>query len=141
MSLLSSRPDLSPSNIILAYDNMCNLDRLKVARIPLPLSRKGLQNIWLDISKIIDSFHLRNHKNQACQTKYSPHKMKEEHPEFNTQAGEQTFTWAGRFKNILCAMNKTHHLFYLHRMILRRNAYTSRCYQKGRKPILPKSKK
>ena len=37
--------------------------------------------------------------------------VKSQNPDFNTQAGEQTFVWVSRFKHIICAMNKTHHLF------------------------------
>ena len=36
-------------------------------------------------------------------------------------------------------MNKIHHLFYLHRMVVKRNAYTEKCYRNGKKPILPTS--
>ena len=51
--------------IYLAYDNMCHLDNLKVAKKPLPLPG-DLQFIWLDIKKIIDSLHLKNHKDAMC---------------------------------------------------------------------------
>ena len=116
---------------------MCNLDRLKIAKLPLPFD-PPLDKLWLDITKIIDVFHFKNHTSVDCKVKYSPQKVKEDNPNFNTQAGEQTFIWVGRFKNILCSMNKTHHLFYLHRMIIRRNSYTTKCYAHGKKPILPK---
>ena len=85
-------------------------------------------------------FHLPNHVNPECHTLYSPRRLKEKCPDANTQAGEQMFVWLGRFKHILCAMNKQHHLFYLHRMVRRRNAYTVKCYKAGKKPILPRSK-
>ena len=49
----------------LAYDNMCHLDNLKVAKKELQLPG-DLKYMWLDISKIIDSLHLRNHKDQKC---------------------------------------------------------------------------
>ena len=126
-------------SINLAYDNMCNLYRLKVARKPLPL-KPPLDRAWLRMNKIIDSFHLRNHVNPECHTTFSPQALKEIHPNANTQAGEQTFVWMARYKNIVCAMNKTHHLFYLHRMIRRRNNYTAKCYANGRKPVLPRVK-
>ena len=119
----------------LAYDNMCNVCRLKVARVPLPLP-PPMDKVWLKMNKIIDSFHLPNHVNPQCHQIFSPKPLKEAHSDANTQAGEQTFVWLGRFKHILCAMNKTHHLFYLHRMVRRRNCYTSNCYLAGRKPIL-----
>ena len=123
----------------LAYDNMCNLCNLQVAQKPLPLP-PPFDKVWLNMNKIIDTFHLRNHTNPLCHTTYSPRPLKEAHPSFNTQAGEQTFTWLGRFKHIVCSMTKTHHLFYLHRMVRRRNLYTAKCYRHGRKPILPKSR-
>ena len=131
-----SIPETRLHDIYIAYDNMCNLCRLKVATKPLPLP-PPLDKAWLQCNKIIDTFHLKNHSRAVCHTKYSPEKLKTEHPNYNTQAGEQTFVWLGRFKNICCAMNKTHHLFYIHRMVRRRNEYTEKCYQYGRKPILP----
>lgn len=130
----------SLKDIYIAYDNMCNLCKLKVANKPLPLP-PPMDQIWLNVNKIIDAFHLSNHISPICHTKFSPAKMKSEHPHYNTQAGEQTFVWMGRFKNICCAMNKSHHLFYLHRMVRRRNRYTEKCYLYGRKPILPAIKK
>jgi len=129
-----------PASMFLAYDNMCHLDQLKIARKPLPLP-PPMDTAWLGMEKIIDAFHLPNHVNPACHVNYSPQRLKEVHPHANTQAGEQTFVWLGRFKHILCAMNKHHHLFYLHRMVRRRNDYTQQCYKGGRKPILPRSKR
>jgi hypothetical protein len=122
--------------IVLAYDNMCNLCRLRITKSPLPLP-PPLDQLWESVDKIIDKFHLSNHVSQECQTKFSPEKIKQENRYFNTQAGEQTFVWVSRFRHILCAMNKTHHLFYLHRMVRRRNNYTSKCYKHHRKPVLP----
>ena len=118
---------------------MCNICRLRVAKNRLPLPAP-MDQAWLKLRKIIDTFHLRNHSNPLCHTQYSPQEMKDQNPFFNTQAGEQTFVWMGKFKNIVCAMGKTHHLFYLHRMVRRRNTYTDKCYSYGRKPILPKIK-
>ena len=122
--------------VYLAYDNMCNVCRLKVAKNDLPLSAP-MDRAWLKVRKIIDMFHLKNHSNPVCHTLYSPLEMKEKHPSYNTQAGEQTFVWIGKFKNIVCAMSKTHHLFYIHRMVRHRNKYTEKCYMYGKKPILP----
>lgn len=135
LNLADSTGSLPP--VILAYDNMCNLARLKVAQSPLPFP-PPLDHMWHNVHKIIDVFHYPNHVSRDCQTKFSPESVKEKYPNYNTQAGEQTFLWVGRFKHILCSMNKTHHLFYLHRMVLRRNTYTVKCYKSGRKPILPK---
>ena len=132
-SVLSSTDE----KIVLAYDNACNLDRLKAARNPLPLE-KPLDRIWMDIDKMIDVFHFKNHTSLDCKRLYNPAIYKSAHPHWNTQAGEQTFIWLGRFKNIVCSMPKDHHLFYIHRMVLRRNAYTAKCYRNGSKPVLPK---
>lgn len=118
---------------------MCNLDKLKVARKPLPLP-PPFDKLWQNVHKIIDVFHFPNHVGTECKELYNPKHFKEKHPSYNTQAGEQSFAWISRFKHILCAMPKNHHLFYLHRMVLRRNSYTTRCYQSGRKPILPKKR-
>lgn len=124
-------------HVALAYDNMCNLARINAAKAPLPFP-PPLDKLWLDVEKVIDVFHFKNHISADCRKKFSPAKLKEEHPNFNTQAGEQTFVWVHRFSHILCSMNKTHHLFYLHRMVVGRNRYTSKCYVNGNKPLLPK---
>ena len=135
MALMQSSISIQPRSINLAYDNICNLCRLNVARQSLPLA-PPFDNMWLEV---IDMFHLRNHISQ-CQSKYSAQRLKDQHPHYNTQAGEQTFVWLSRYKHIVCAMTKTHHLFYLHRMVRRRNYYTAKCYSYGRKPVLPKAK-
>ena len=132
LSLLSTSTSLPL--MILAYDNMCNLDRLQVARQPLPLPGP-FDQVWLNLTKVIDRFHFRNHTSIECKTKYNPDQLNQA---YNTQAGEQTFKWAGRFKRVLCSMPKTHHLFYLHRMVVRRNKYTEKCYIFNKKPLLPK---
>ena len=49
--------------------------------------------LWLNIEKIIDVFHFPNHISPDCKDKFSPMKVKDEHPDYNTQVGEQTFTW------------------------------------------------
>lgn len=139
MNTIKDKPQESWGNIILCYDNMCHLDGLKAAKEPLPLPPPYNQ-MWIDIQKIIDSLHIRNHVDQKCKEKYAPDKVKKENPSFNTMAAEQTFVWASRFKKILAAMSKTHHMFYLHRMVTIRNRYTERCYRQGRKPLLPTCK-
>ena len=110
---------------------------MKIAQNPLPFPAP-LDRLWLNIEKVIDSFHLSNHVSASCRDKFSPSKLKADNPNYNTQAGEQTFVWVGRYKHILCSMNKVHHLFYLHRMVRRRNSYSAKCYRNGRKPLLPK---
>ncbi len=125
--------------VTLAYDNMCHLNNLKVARRPLPLPG-NLRFIWQDINKIIDDLHLNNHKDPTCHEQYSSKSIREANPDFNTMACEQTFAWLSRFKKIACAMPKTHHHFYLHRMVKRRNSYISFCYVHKRRPLNPKAK-
>ena len=56
--------------IVLAYDNMCHLNNLRVAQFPLPLSGK-LKFIWNDIHKIIDDLHLKNYEDPRCAQNYS----------------------------------------------------------------------
>ena len=121
-------------NVILSYDNMCHLDNLKVAKRPLPLPG-DLKYIWNDITKIIDTLHIKNHVDPRCKVKYSPDQVKQENPSYNTMACEQTFAWMSRFKKIVCSMPKVHHHFYLHHMVTRRNKYISLCYKQGRRPI------
>ena len=122
-----------PEELFLAYDNICNLEKLRAARAPLPFS-PPYDKMWINVKKVIDVFHFKNHVSKYCQETFSPTVIKAQHPHFNTQAGEQTFVWVHRFSKILCSMNKTHHLFHLHRMVLRRNEYISSCYTKGKNP-------
>ena len=63
----------------LAYDNMCNLDKLKAARNPLPLD-KPFDEMWMNIQKIIDVFHFKNHRSARCKEMYCPDSMKKDHP-------------------------------------------------------------
>lgn len=124
--------------IILAYDNMCHLDNLRVARSPLPLPG-NLKYLWQDVRKIIDDLHLKNHKDPRCAQNYSSASIRDDIPDMNTMSCEQTFAWLSRFKRILCAMPKVHHHFYLHRLVMRRNKYISFCYSHNRRPLQPKS--
>lgn len=139
-TILKAINPLTWNKVVLAYDNMCHLDGLKAARRPLPW-RAPWDKAWISISKIIDVLHMRNHKDKLCKEKYDPAPFKEELPQGNTMAAEQTFVWLSRFKKILCAMPKVHHLFYLHRMVKRRNKYTVTCYKNGKKPLLPKARR
>ena len=82
---------------------MCHLDGLKAARNLLPWPSPW-DKAWQSIRKVIDSLHIRNHKDKLCQQKYNPATLKEELPEGNTMAAEQTFVWLSRFKKILCAI-------------------------------------
>ena len=79
--------------VILAYDNMCHVDNLRVARRPLPLPG-NLQFLWSDIHKIIDSLHLCNHKDPKCHQLYNPQNIKEENPGYNTMCCESNLCMA-----------------------------------------------
>ncbi len=129
LSKLNEYSDIHKRKMFLAYDNMCNLARLKVAQNPLPLP-PPLDKLWMNIEKIIDVFHFKNHVSPDCHRKFSPANFKAAYPDYNTQAGEQTFVWIHRYNKILCSMNKTYHLFYLHRRVLRRNMYILLCVTK-----------
>ena len=138
--VLQQLPKESWTRLWLAYDNMCSLVKLRLSQAPLPLP-SPYNMMWLKLNKCIDSLHLRNHTEKFCQTDLNPALIGQMHPDIkeskNTQAAEQVFIWLGRFKKIVCSMTKTHHLFFLHRMVRRRNCYTSQCYKDGRKPVLP----
>ena len=137
---LENIPPEKWSEIFIAYDNICNIERMKVARKELPFPAPFNQ-IWMKVTKIIDVFHLKNHKRKECHQLYNPRKLKESHPSFNTQACEQTFSWLGKFHRIMSSMPKVHNNFFLHRLIKRRNSYNSYCYKHGKKPVLPNSSK
>ncbi|XP_038071128.1 uncharacterized protein LOC119740011 [Patiria miniata] len=125
---LKTVPVNSWSNVAVVYDNMCHLDNMKVARKPLPLDWPWSQ-MWLSLHKCVDRLHIRNHTDKLCKTKYHPSDHLAETD--NTLSAEQTFVWLSRFKKILCAMPKVKHMFYLHRMVVRRNRYTAYCYNSG----------
>ena len=112
---------------------------MKAAKNPLPLPSPW-DKAWTSVKKIIDSLHIKNHKDKSCREQYDPSILEEELPDGNTMATEQTFVWLSWFKKILCAMPKVQHLFYLHQMVKRRNQYTIQCYKNGTKPLLPKAR-
>lgn len=121
---------------VLSYDNMCNLCKMHATKEDLPLPAP-YDKMWLKVAKVSDHLHLRNHKNPSCQKIFSPESLKERFPELNIPVAEQTFTWSARFKKILCAMPQSYFLFYYHRMVVRRNRYTSKCHKAKRSPVLP----
>ena len=93
--------------------------------------------------QVVDPFHFPNHTDAKCKKKYSPDFVRkdEEHKHWNMMCAEQTFVWLSRYKKMMCAMNKTHHKFFLHCIIIHRNGYSQRYHASGRKPLLPKPDK
>ena len=137
MQRLQRVPEEEWDDFFLAYDNMCNLDRLKAVRKLLPLP-PPFNNIWLKINKVIDRLQMRNRKQPECKTKYSSDLLNDRIPGLNTLVAEQISVWASKFKKIMCAMPKRRQLFFYHRMVIRRNTYTIKCYKENRDPTLPK---
>ncbi|XP_068734584.1 uncharacterized protein [Montipora capricornis] len=78
------------SSTIVAYDNMCHVDGLKVARVDLPFE-DPLKKVWQCVVKVIDKLHIRNHKDEKCKTLYNP--IDKVPDGYNTMAAEQTFVW------------------------------------------------
>lgn len=66
-----------PERTTLAYDNMCNLERMHIAKKPLPLP-PPLDNLWLSVEKVIDVFHFGNHVSPECKERFSPEQLKAE---------------------------------------------------------------
>ena len=50
--ILSQLPKEKWSDVTLAYDNMCQLDSMKVAQKPLPME-PPYDQMWLSIQKVI----------------------------------------------------------------------------------------
>ena len=123
---------------VLAYDNMCHLNSLKAARKDLPLPHP-FDKMWHSVIKVIDRLHLINHKDPSCKVKYNPDDVLSK--SFNTMAAEQVNIWASRLKRIMVPMPYVHHMFFFHRMVKKRNAYTQLCYKIGKQPVVPKSAK
>ena len=96
--------------------------------------------MWFEINKVNDPLHLANHSRRKCKELYDPEKAKKDFPEANFMSAEQTFAWQGRYKKIFNSMTKTHFHFMIYRLIKGRNRYTSRCYKRNRKPLLPSAK-
>jgi len=76
---------------------LCKLNNLRVARQPLPLP-DDLKYIWLDVNKVIDEFHMKNHRDVSCKQKYNTEDLRKANPDLNTVACEQTFAWLSRYK-------------------------------------------
>lgn len=132
-------PEDQWDEIFISHD-MCHVDRINVTQTALRF-HPPFDNECLKANKIIDSLHIAYNKSEGCKEKYNPAKLKDILPDGHTTAGKQTFTRLSRFKKILCSMPKVHHMFFLHQMVVRRNAYTVTYYKNGKKPVLPKVRK
>ena len=86
-TILKYMNPLNWGGVFLAYDNMCHLDGLKAAKNPLPLAAPW-DRAWMCIQKIIDSLHIRDHKDQSCKESYNPANLKKELPDGNTMAAD-----------------------------------------------------
>ena len=126
-------------NFFLSYDNICHLDELKLFRHNLDLPAP-YDKVWLEINKVIDPLHIKNHTRPKCKELYNPEKVKKQVPEANLMCAEQTFAWLGRYKRIFNSMTKTHFHFMVHCLIKGRNSYTTYCYKNKKKPLLPSAK-
>ena len=139
LKIVEGVPPEQWSTMYIAYNNMCNLDRLTVAKNPLPLPAP-LCNIWGEggsVQKIIDTFHLPFHKQPKYHKIYNSEKMKAFAPH---QSCEQTFAWLRQFKRTVTSMVKRHYHFLSHRLVKQRNALYKCLLQKGEKIPLPNSK-
>jgi hypothetical protein len=77
MQRLQATPEDEWEDFFLAYDNMCNLDRLRAARKPLPLPQP-YDNIWLKINKVFD--RLSYEEPQTTRMQYSSDLLEEKIP-------------------------------------------------------------
>ncbi|OQV24197.1 hypothetical protein BV898_02144 [Hypsibius exemplaris] len=113
---------------VIVFDNMCNLERTKTAQAPLPLP-SSYDQLWRKPLKVLDVFHLQNHKQKECQTTYDPDHIKRLYPDlkkWNTQSAEQTNAFFRQFRSVLNRISLKRHLFYLDCLATHRNAYFSR---------------
>lgn len=59
--LTAEQLDEKISHTVIAYDNMCHVDGLKLAKLDLPF-QKPFDKMWQRVVKVIDHLHIRNHK-------------------------------------------------------------------------------
>ena len=91
------------SQMFLFYDNMCNLERLKLwSASDFNQETKLGVTVFNKIKKGVDALHIANHVRDKCRNDY-PIVIKQYRdlfPNGNTQAAEQTFFWLGKFKKM-----------------------------------------
>ena len=49
--------------------------------------------------------------------KHNPSVVRDKYPNVNLMCCEQTFIWLSRYKKIVCAMSKNHHLFFCNELL------------------------
>lgn len=82
-------------SMALAYDNMCSLAMLKVAKNPLPFA-PPLDQLWLKVEKVIDVFHLKNHVSVQCRENFSLAELKKANPNLIPKLGSRlSLGWGG----------------------------------------------
>ena len=114
---------------------MYHVNGLKVAKCDPPFINP-LSKMWINVIKVIDWLHIRNHKDTKCKTDYNPDNKIA--VQYNTMAAEQTNVWVSRLKRIICAIPRLHQFFYLYCAVKRWNLYTQRCHINKKLPLLPK---
>ena len=62
--------------------------------------------------QVIDSFHYKNYTDPECKVKYNLSVVRDKYPNVNLMCYEQTFIWLSRYKKIVYALSKNHHLFF-----------------------------
>ena len=94
------------STIFLFYDNMCNLERLKLWDCnPEDFTKEARLgfSVFNRINKGVDALHIKNHVRDVCRDEYPQviEKLRSTFVDPNTEAAEQTFVLLGRFKRVL----------------------------------------
>ncbi|XP_055346522.1 uncharacterized protein LOC129593998 [Paramacrobiotus metropolitanus] len=121
---------------VVAYDDICHVDGLLQARNDLPFSGSGI-NLWRNVVKIIDRFHIGNHKKQ-CQSVYNPSKLLDVHGlncQFNTETCEQVLSKFGKYKQSAFMMGKQRQEFFLNRMVKIHNSIVEQSLAQGREHL------
>ena len=65
----------------------------------LPFMGK-FKHMWTKVNKMVDGFHISNHKREICKTKLHPDKFKAAYPESkpNTMVADQLFAWLSIYR-------------------------------------------
>ena len=53
-----------------------------------------MKYIWVDVNKVMDDFHMKNHCDESCQQKYSTETLCKTKPDINTMGCEQAFGYS-----------------------------------------------